>query len=390
MSTTHKSSTSKVIDELQSEIDDLKCELNETKEILGETKQKNSILKRRNDTLVEQLSNAKHESDMSEALLKRKQRRVLDLENQMTETISKADSLQFETDNMRKRMNTLQDKESAAVSECQRLKVSYDAIATAQAEYKKLMDRNVAELEQKIKVFLEERRQTLNDNIDLLKRQEPEIMASYKVVVKNTQRLEEMYVQKQNSVREALVTLATATRRHGQKTSIVMAECEDVLKQMNRNEEMMLRLRAEEEAEAKEERGREEEIEVEQISNLREIDQDERECSWNDSLDKENGYNHNNQKILEKNDRRKQRGKQNGDLTIRKQRVDRNGNGSRDKRNNDSRSNRNSMIPSADGAWPRMPSNPRKTSGGRRHKGRHKTSKRASRESDTSAESTTN
>lgn len=237
------SATSRVIDQLQSKIDQLSGDLNETKESLRESKQKNSILRKRNDDLVEQLSNAKHESDMSEALLKRKERRVADLEAQLTEALSKADNLQFESHDMRKKVKMLMEKEEMAVSECERLKVSYDAIVTAQNEYKRLMGKRVSDLEQKLYSFVDDRKKTLDSNMDLLKRQEPEIMASYKVVVKNSERLEEMYAQRQQSVSQALVALAGATKTHGEKTGIVMAECEDVLKQMNRNEELMARLR---------------------------------------------------------------------------------------------------------------------------------------------------
>lgn len=248
--------------------------MNENKETLRETKQKNSILRRRNDTLVEQLSNAKHESDMSEAMLKRKERRVSDLEEQLTDAMSKADSLQFKSDGMTKRIKTLQEKEGMAVSECERLKVSYDAIVTAQTEYKRLMDNKISKLEQKLHEFMDDRRETLDNNIDLFKRQEPEIMASYKVVVKNSQRLEEMYAQRQKSVREALITLATATKTHGQKTSIVMAECEDVLKQMNRNEELMSRLRKAENGEKEEEEGEDNEdgeVKVSEVNGVSEV-----------------------------------------------------------------------------------------------------------------------
>ena len=238
------SATSKVIDELQSKIDQLGGDLNETKESLREYKQKNSILRKRNDNLVEQLSNAKHESDMSESLLKRKERRVVDLEAQLTEALSKADNLQFELQDMKKKAKMLTEKEEVAVSECERLKVSYDAIVTAQNEYKRLMGNKLSGLEQRLFSFLDDRKKTLDSNMDLLKRQEPEIMASYQVVVKNSERLEEMYAQRQQSVSQALVALAGATKTHGEKTGIVMAECEDVLKQMNRNEELMARLRS--------------------------------------------------------------------------------------------------------------------------------------------------
>ncbi|GMF08134.1 unnamed protein product [Ambrosiozyma monospora] len=128
------SHTSKVIDGLHSQIDTLSTDLNETKAILAETKQKYSILQRRNETLVEQVSNAKHQAEVSEALLKRKERRVTDLENQLTDALSSNDTMKFESDNLKSRMNKLQEKENTMIAECERLQVAYDAVVSSQRD----------------------------------------------------------------------------------------------------------------------------------------------------------------------------------------------------------------------------------------------------------------
>ncbi|GME82454.1 unnamed protein product [Ambrosiozyma monospora] len=73
-------------------------------------------------------------------------------------------------------------------------------------------------------------------------------MSQYKTVVKSSQRLETMYSQRQKATNEALVTLVTAAKEHGQQTSVVLSECEDVLKQLNRNESLMSKLKSKIEA----------------------------------------------------------------------------------------------------------------------------------------------
>lgn len=79
-------STSKVIDTLHSQIDALQAQLQETTVSLNECRKKNSILSKRNEDMVEQLSNANHQAEIAQSLLKRKERRVADLEEQLTQT----------------------------------------------------------------------------------------------------------------------------------------------------------------------------------------------------------------------------------------------------------------------------------------------------------------
>ncbi|ODV85568.1 hypothetical protein CANARDRAFT_181575, partial [[Candida] arabinofermentans NRRL YB-2248] len=222
--------TSKVIDQLHSQIDDLSLQLNENKAQLSELKQKYSISQRRNETLVEQLSNAKHQTEVSAALLKRKERRVLDLEIQLTEALSTADSCKFESDSLKKKMMQLQQREESSASECERWKVSYDAIVSSQKEYKTMMDAQVQDLRKELLNFVNEKKSTLDQNIDLIKKQDPELLSAYRTIVKTNKQMEIMYSQKQNAINDALVTLAMAAKNHGTKTSVVLSECEEILR----------------------------------------------------------------------------------------------------------------------------------------------------------------
>lgn len=73
------SSSSRVIDSLQSTIDKLTDEITTLKQSNQETTKKNQILSQRNESFVDQVANLKHENEMLNAMLKRKDRRISDL-----------------------------------------------------------------------------------------------------------------------------------------------------------------------------------------------------------------------------------------------------------------------------------------------------------------------
>ncbi|GME75319.1 unnamed protein product [[Candida] boidinii] len=189
------SGTSRVIESLHQQIDTLTNQVNELNADVTELKQKNSLITRRNETLIEQLSNAKHQTEVSESLLKRKERRVIDLEIQLTDALSNLDTIKFDYDNTKNRMSKLQEKENSTISEYERLQIAYDMVILSQKEYKIQMIQQVNELRSELSSFINNREKKLNENIDLIKKQEPEILSSYKSVVKNSKQLELIYLE---------------------------------------------------------------------------------------------------------------------------------------------------------------------------------------------------
>lgn len=237
--------TSRVIDDLQSTIDNLKNELNETKATLSETRQKYSILVKRNETMVEQLSNAKHQAEVAESLLKRKERRVLDLETQLTEISSNSDSYRFECENLKLKLKNFESDKFRILSENERLSKSHEILQSSFNDYKLTINYSIDNLKTKIPEFINSTKDTLNENLNNLKLNQPEINSSYNLVIKNSKRLEELYNQKFEKVNNYLLLLANSTKEHGQSTSIVMEECEEILKKLNRNEDVLLRIKNE-------------------------------------------------------------------------------------------------------------------------------------------------
>lgn len=245
MSTQPTSGTSKVILDLQSTIDSLTKELNETKVSLNETKQKYSILSKRNETLVEQLSNFKHQYEVNQSLLKRKERRVLDLENQLTELTSSNDNYRFELDHLKNKIKSNESDKFRLLHENERLTKSYDVLQSSFNDYKLDINQTLDGLKFDIPNFVNKTTTNLSNSLNLLDLNKPEINSNYNLVLKNSKRLEELYSQKYEKVNNYLVLLAESTKQHGQSTSIIMEECEDILKKLNRNEDVLMKIRSE-------------------------------------------------------------------------------------------------------------------------------------------------
>ncbi|GMM30778.1 hypothetical protein DAMA08_035230 [Martiniozyma asiatica (nom. inval.)] len=242
MSSQPTSGTSRVIESLQATIDNLKNELNETKVNLNETKQKHTILQKRNENMVEQLSNAKYQAEVAESMLKRKERRILDLETQLTDSISSYDTMKFDLEKLKSDISIINSDKVHITAEKERLDMAYEMLENSFSQYRTQMNQKVDELKSQVPNFIEKREKCLNENINLLKTQQPEITSSYNLLIKNSKRLEELYSQKYQKVNDSLLLLANSTKQHGEATSIIMAECEDILKNLNRNEDVMLKI----------------------------------------------------------------------------------------------------------------------------------------------------
>lgn len=243
MSSQPTTGTSKVIENLHLTIDSLKADLNETKITLAETRQKNSILTKRNENLVEQLSNSKHQTEVAESLLKRKDRRILDLENQLTELSSANEKYKFETDTLKLNLKNLDGEKFQLAAENQRLSKSHEILQSSLNDYKLSLNSSINSLKFQIPNFINEARTMLQENVNSLKLNQPEINTSYNLLIKNSKRLEELYNQKFTKVNNYLLLLTESTKQHGQATSIVMEECDELLKQINRNEDVLLKIK---------------------------------------------------------------------------------------------------------------------------------------------------
>lgn len=214
--------TSKVIDSLHSQIDSLKNELEAVKLSHDDYKKKYSIASKKNESFVDQLANAKHENDMINALLKRKERRISDLENQYNELSSTNESLQLNNKNMKIRCESLQESSASSIAEFERLKIAYDALIASQNEYKKHYQKELNNLTSQ---FEEYKKQSLNNFENLqskLASNDKDVDVLLDSLTSKRKTMDNLYVNKNKLVIELLSKLAQFSKIHGQDTKNIL------------------------------------------------------------------------------------------------------------------------------------------------------------------------
>ena len=221
--------TSRVIDSLHSEIDDLKNELEQTRISADDYKKKYTLLVKKNDSIVDQLANAKHENDMINALLKRKERRIADLEDQYNELSSTNESLQLNNKNLKIRCENLTESSASSTAEYERLKIAYDALIASQHEYKKHYQNEVSNLASQLESYKQENSAKWNSISKQFVENDKDIDALLDSLVSKRKTMDNVYVNKNKVVLELLSKLASMAKVHGQQTKSILQENYDII-----------------------------------------------------------------------------------------------------------------------------------------------------------------
>lgn len=221
--------TSRVIDSLHSEIDSLKSELEDLRMSNRENKKKATLLASKNDSLVDQLANGKHENDMINALLKRKERRIADLEEQFDELSSLNDSLKLSAKSLKIRCENLQELSASSTAEYERLKIAYDAMIAAQAEYKRHYQKELKELALLFESYKAASQNQLQELSERLASNDKDVDTLIDSLTNKRKVMDNLYVNRNKAVLGLLATLAKAAQLHGEESKAVLKENVDTI-----------------------------------------------------------------------------------------------------------------------------------------------------------------
>lgn len=217
-------STSKVIDSLHSQIDELRNELEVLKLSHNEHKKRNTILSTKNDSLVDQLANYKHENDMINALLKRKERRINDLEEEFDSLSSESELLKLSVKNYKIRCENLQDSLSSQAAEFERLKIAYDAIVAAQLEYKRHYLEEVSNLTNELANYKTQSASTMADFMAKIESNDKDVDVLLDGLSSKRKALDNIYFSRNKTVMELLSQLARASKVHGEESRSILRD----------------------------------------------------------------------------------------------------------------------------------------------------------------------
>lgn len=229
-SSTPVSSSTKVIDSLHSKIDELTDELTTLKQSHQELTKKHSIVAKKNDSFVDQLANAKHENDMLSALLKRKERRILDLEDQYNDLNSQIENLLLLNKNMKIRCENLQNNSNASIAEFERLKISYDALIASQMEYKNHYQQELNTLQTSFDKYRTENTKRYEDLQSSISSNDKDIDTLLDSLTNKRKTMDNIYVNKNNKILQLLTSLASLIKLHAEDTKGQVEQNVDVIK----------------------------------------------------------------------------------------------------------------------------------------------------------------
>ncbi|GMM38074.1 She3 protein [Saccharomycopsis crataegensis] len=227
-----KPGTSRVIDSLHQNIDSLKNELQEVKSKHEDDKNKHVSIKKRYDQVVEQLATQKHENDMVNALLERKQRRITDLEEKLGESMNSQEDYKFNLTNLEVRCKKLQESERVATSEFERMKIAYETVVTSQKEYRDYYTKEINSLKDSLASYVAERTEALAETKQQIISSDSDISSSMKQLTEQSRSLENQYAAKNSAVIDTLKSLAVAAKSHGSDTQLIINQCNLVFNEL--------------------------------------------------------------------------------------------------------------------------------------------------------------
>lgn len=216
--------TSRVIDSLHSDIDSLKNELESVRSSHDTYKKNLAVASKKNDLFVDQLANAKHENDMINALLKRKERRIIDLEDQYNELSSANESLTLNNKNMKIRCENLQESSSSSIAEYERLKIAYDALIASQIEYKRHYEKELNNLTSEFELYKKQTLENFNNLSAKLTDNDKDIDTLVESLTNKRKTMDNLYVNKNKTVLEFLSKLAKIAKLHGQESKAILQD----------------------------------------------------------------------------------------------------------------------------------------------------------------------
>lgn len=213
----HKNPSSRVIDSLHQQIDVLKNDVETHRSSSEDYKKKYTLAAKKNDSIVDQLANTKHENDMINALLKRKERRIADLEEQFNEMAATNESLQMNNKNLRIRCDNLQELSASLTAEYERLRIAYDALVASQAAYKTHYQEEVNRLLQEFARYRTENEQRLDSLAAQVSHNDKDVDTLLDLLTNKRRTMDNLYVSKNRAVLTLVTKLAHTALAHGEE-----------------------------------------------------------------------------------------------------------------------------------------------------------------------------
>lgn len=176
-------------------------------------------------------------------MLQRKERRIQDLEAQLTDLAAENSNNKFKLSTVDADINTLKLENMKLNSENLRLSTSYTTLQSSISEYKLNMNNTVSAIRDQLSTFILQQDSKISSKLNDLSIEQPNFSLNYNTLLQNSKRLDSLYTTKFDKVSNQLLNLANETKNHAVVTSIIFDECEDIFKSFDRSENVLKKLK---------------------------------------------------------------------------------------------------------------------------------------------------
>ncbi|AOA64174.1 Putative mother-specific HO expression [Komagataella phaffii CBS 7435] len=229
-SPTKSSGTSRVIESLHQQINSYSQSLEESNLELNEYKRKYSAVQKRLDSVTDQLENSKYQQDTVASMLRRKERKIADLEHEFTDAMNRLETAETEIADLKKQLNDVKLKESQERNELERIATAYETISEGQESYRRHYEREINRLRTSFDLFVLDNQRRLQENVDSLGGTNADLGKAFSALRTNTKKVEILTSSKDESIKETLSELASEAKWHETQIMKVLIECEDVFR----------------------------------------------------------------------------------------------------------------------------------------------------------------
>ncbi len=224
-------STSSVIDNLQTTIDRLKREHDIVKEEAQEYQKSNNVFKKKVENLSTQLATITHQNESLSGILKRKDRKIEELDTSASELNEKYSQQSTKEEDLGIKSTTLEKEIENVEKEKIRLKKAYETVIEGQKDMKTHFREECLQLSNKLVDLVEEQKvnlQLINKYNERIQEQE----IKQKEILEENQRLRELNQQREESLISSIRKLQAENVRQKESANPIINQCSNLLEEI--------------------------------------------------------------------------------------------------------------------------------------------------------------
>lgn len=210
--------TSKVIESLHEEVESLQTNLDSLKSLNDDYKKKFYLVSKQNHIYSSQLHNFKNEIDIINTLLKRKERKIVELEQKFNNFVLNNEELQEKFKIFNSKYESLQNANCIALNDLERLKTAYNTLADSQNGLKSYYQKELCLLTKQFLNFKNEISTKFENLLNETHNKHSSTLALIETLTQKNKALESLYISKNKTILSHLFDLSSFAKLHDKES----------------------------------------------------------------------------------------------------------------------------------------------------------------------------